>query len=290
MRSYAGVPALPVVYLDLPGPLAGRFPRGDATLIAGPGGTGKGTALAWVAVATALQGHKVAMVLPEDDPETAVRPRLDAALRAIAGTDEPDFARDVLSRIYDLTTSEDGSPFTLDASGKSTGSLPALRAFVDEHSIRCVIVDPILSCLEGSIASNIGARRVISPLQQLAKESGAAVLLSHHTVGTGARQKVAGSTGLTDAARLVYMLTPDKFNASIRVLAVSKSNGPRPDAVRMTLREQPNGCPAAVWLDADELAARRTSWRTAKPLEKTIALHLLGAAPLSAVEAAIAAR
>lgn len=263
VTTYADVGALPIVYLDLPGPMRDRIPRGDVTLYAGAGQVGKGTSLVWCAVAAALQGHDVALVLPEDDPETAVRPRLDAALCELAPghAGDAEFARDVLGRIHDLTVSEQGAPFVLDATGKTAGSIPALRAFVDEHAVQLVIIDPLLACLEGSIASNIGARRVLGPLMQLAKETGCAVIVSHHVVMVSGKPKVAGSQGLTDTVRLCYMVTADRYNAALRVVSVSKSNGVRPDPVRFTLERQPNGYMAARWLDSDELAARRTAWR-----------------------------
>lgn len=284
MTSYADVKPLPIVYLDLPGAMANRIPRGDVTLYAGEGQIGKGTSLVWMAVATALQGHHVAVVFPEDDPETAVRPRLEAALHALAGglADDPDFARDVFSRIHDLTVSESGAPFVLDATGKTPGSIPSLRAFVDNptgcecppdpsHShpvARLVVIDPLYGCLEGSVASELGARRVLGPLMAMAKEAGCAVVLSHHVVFVSGKPKVAGSQGLTNTVRLCYMVTVDKYNAALRVVRVSKSNGVRPDEVRFTLSAQPNGFRSVTWLDQEELAVRRTAWREQEPQPK----------------------
>lgn len=279
MTSYADVAPLPIVYLDLPGAMAGRIPRSDVTLWTGEGSAGKGTTLVWMAVATALQGHHAALVLPEDDPETAVRPRLDAALHALAGdlADDPDYARDVLSRVHDLTVSEGGAPFVLDATGKTAGSIPALNALVrnptgcecppDDPShrhpvVRFVAIDPLLACLEGSVATNIGARRVLGPLTAMAKDTGAAVVLSQHTVpGPGGKPKVAGSQGLVDTVRLCYMIVVDRFNAELRIVRTHKANGARPEDVRFTLTTQPNGCKSVTWLDQEELMVRRTAWR-----------------------------
>jgi hypothetical protein len=107
-----------------------------------------------------------------------------------------------------------------------------------------------------------GRGRIIAPLQRLAKETGCALILTHHTVASG---KVAGSKGLTDAARLVYVAKKDRENPGIRVLAIDKGNGPPADAVRYTIHG--DGADTFIrWLDRDELAARRTAWRAAEPV------------------------
>jgi hypothetical protein len=169
------------------------------------------------------------------------------------------YVAEVLGRVHDLTYTESGAPFELSADGKHEGSVGQLRQLVDEHTARLVVIDPLLACLAyGSIASNIGARRIMAPLQRLAKETGCALILTHHTVESG---KVAGSKGLVDAARLVYRARKDRENPQIRVLAIEKANIlAESDPVRyMICGDGPDTF--VKWLDRQTLAARRISWR-----------------------------
>lgn len=250
MGTFAEVEDLPIVYLKLSGVLKNKITRGDVTMIVGPGGASKGQIGISIATDLSHQGLKTVMITPEDDIETTVGPRLTAA-----GADK--------SKIFNLTTLDSGAPFLLHADGKTPGCIGALRALVDAEDIRCVIIDPILSCLgNGSIASNKGARALLAPLFAMAKETGIAILLTHHTVlGPDGKPKPAGSKGLTDALRLVYMAKGDEYNPAIRILSTFKTNGKPTDDVQYTLKEAENGFTYVSWLDNDEMILRRTKWR-----------------------------
>ncbi len=249
MGTFAEVEDLPIVYLDLPGVMHNKITRGDVTMIVGPGGASKGQIGIWIAAALSHQGMKSILVTPEDDIETTVGPRLTAA----------DAEKHL---IENMTTLESGAPFLLHADGKTPGCIGTLRQKVDE-GYTCIIIDPILSCLgNGSISSNKGARALLAPLMAMAKETGVAIVLTHHTVlGPDGKPKAAGSKGLTDTLRLVYMAKGDDYNPAIRVLSTLKTNGKPTDDVRYTIKEAENGFPYVSWLDNDELALRRTAWR-----------------------------
>ena len=250
MGTFAEVEDLPIVYLDLPGVMKDKITRGDVTMIAGAGGSAKGQTCIWLATVLSQQGVPVILITPEDDIETTVGPRLTAA-----GANR--------ALIHNMTTLDSGAKFLLHADGKTPGCIGALRAKVDETHAKCIIIDPILSCLgNGSIASNKGARALLAPLMDMAKETGVAIVLTHHTVlGSDGKPKAAGSKGLTDTLRLVYEAKQDQFNPAIRVLSTLKTNGKPTSDVQYILCEASNGFTYVQWLDNDTIALRRTAWR-----------------------------
>ena len=250
MGTFAEVEDLPIVYLDLPGVMRAKITRGDVTMIVGAGGASKGQIGIWIATALSQMGVKSVLITPEDDIETTVAPRLTAC-----GADK--------SKVFNLTTLDSGAPFLLHADGKTPGCIGALRQLVDAEDIRCIIIDPILACLgNGSIASNKGARALLATLMAMAKETGVAIVLTHHTVlGTDGKPKAAGSKGLTDTLRLVYFAKQDQYNPSIRVLSTLKTNGKPTDDIQFALGEAANGFTFVRWLDNDQLKLRRTAWR-----------------------------
>ena len=255
--SYADIPELPTLWL-----WDQRIPRGDVTLLFGEGAVGKGRMLCDL-IAKVTTGApmplctegsdpgSVIVVQPEDDPNEQVAPRLRAA-----GAD--------LTRVYDLTRLDGGSRFKLSADTKHEGNLPQLRALIGElgesgRNPRMVIIDPLAAVLGwGTITTNQGARRVVEPLQDLAKETGLAIVVVAHTVKSGALQS---SAGLPQALRLVYRLSRDKDNPALRVLSVEKANnlGATED-LRYTVVDDEHGT-WVVWLDRAEMDRRRTAWR-----------------------------
>jgi KaiC/GvpD/RAD55 family RecA-like ATPase len=251
--SYAEIEALETEWL-----WEQRIPRGEVTLIAGEGAVGKGQLLCDLA-ARVSQGWpmplcedgsdpgSVILVTPEDDPNETMAWRLRAA-----GAD--------LARTFDLTMLESGAPFEL------PGSVAPLRALIEElkdtgHNPRLVVIDPLMAAISRPISTNLAARRVIAPLMRMAKETGVAVVMVHHTVKSG---QIAGSKGLTDVLRYAYTVKKDPENEAIRVIHLQKGNNvPDPEDTRYTLTDGPHGAPRVVWLSRDELAGRRKAWRTA---------------------------
>lgn len=260
MTTYAEIDAVDTVWLWL-----GRVPCGEVTLLAGEGGVGKGQLLCDLA-ARVTTGRpmplrdagetpgSVIMITPEDDLSETVAWRLRAA-----GAN--------LAKVHDLTLLASGSPFELSASERSAGNVAQLREAIGAiGDVRLVVIDPLMACIAyGTIATNLGARRVMAPLQRLAKETGVSIIMSHHTVKSGA---IAGSKGLLDAARVVYRVRKDPENPAIRVMALEKSNvlGATED-VRYTLAGEGRDT-RVEWLSREALTQRRTSWRRVKPAGK----------------------
>ncbi len=192
------------------------LPIGQLTLLAGTAGVGKGT---WLADITArltrgamlpggitMPAGRVVIVGPEDDPATAVKPRLVAA------------AADS-SKVVDITYTDDSHPFTL---GGPECDLPALRAMVKQlGDVRLVILDPVSAIAGCSLnVSRTVRRQIMEPLSRLARDLNVAVVLVHHFNKTG--KQLAGSQAIVDAARLVLMINRD--GDDIREVSVFKSN------------------------------------------------------------------
>jgi AAA domain len=210
------IPVEPVVPL-WPGWIARRH----VNLVTAPGGTSKGLFVVDIAARVTTgrpwpgendgtplrEPQAVVIIAPEDDPNESLAPRL-----AAAGADS--------SLVYNLTELSDGSPFIL------PDSIPELRAALAEirqtgTEVGLVILDPLSALVERSIASNIGARRVLAPLEKLARDEDIAVILTHHTVKSGS---TAASKGITDAVRIALRITrPDK-TSDARVLSYEKTN------------------------------------------------------------------
>lgn len=235
-----------------------RIPLGEVTLIAGEGGVSKGLTLvdlaARVSTGRPMPGEdegcepgSVVMITPEDDLQETVAHRLRAQ-----GAD--------LTRIHDLTYLPGGSPFELSAAERKPGDVAHLRAAIDAiGDVRLVVIDPMMATVAyGSVATNLGARRLVTPLQRMAKETGVAVVVSHHTVKSGA---IAGSKGLIDALRVVYRIARDPENPAFRVMSLEKSNvlGATED-LRYTLAGEGHST-RVEWVDRDEMESRRTAWR-----------------------------
>jgi KaiC/GvpD/RAD55 family RecA-like ATPase len=197
--------------------------RRHVTLLVAPGGTGKG--LLTIDMAARVTRGKpfpgepdsavrepapVILVTPEDDANETVAWRLKAA-----GAD--------LSMVYNLTVLPDGTPFSL------PGSVDDLREAIKEiehlagRPVGLVVIDPLFACVKKPLTTNPAARAVVDPLELLARETDTAVVLTHHTVKSGA---VAGAKGLTDAVRCVLRISrPDKEgHGAARVLSVEKAN------------------------------------------------------------------
>jgi AAA domain len=190
----------------------GKIPLDEVTVIAGDGGIGKGFLLADIAArvtrgddmpdgtASDAPAGSVLLVTSEDDPNMAMSWRLRAA-----GAD--------LARVYDMT-----DDFTVPE------SLPALREAIDAiGNVRLVTIDPLSAVSSIALtSSNVRVRRqIMTPLERIAKQTGVAVVVVHHTVKSG---RVAGTKGITDAARQVLKVSRSVQDDRIRLIHVDKSN------------------------------------------------------------------
>lgn len=190
---------------------SGRIQLGGATLLAGDGGIGKGFLLADL-TARVTRGWdmpdgtpgpppgSVILVTSEDDPNMAMTYRLRAAQADLA-------------KVYDMT-----DEFIV------PDALPALRETIEDvGDARMVVFDPLSDVAGIALtSSNVRVRRqIMNPLRRLAQDTGVAVVMVHHTVKSG---RVAGTKGITDAARMVLRISRLPSDDRVRVIHVEKTN------------------------------------------------------------------
>jgi len=211
----------------------GRVPFGALTVLAG--GPGLGKSLLTVALAAQLsrgelgdQGARsVVMSSAEDALAQVVVPRL-----IVSGA--------TLKNIHFAAANRDG--FAMPP--QLPTDIGLLREKVEEVGAGLVVLDPLSAHLAGEVNTwkDQSIRLALAPLQRLAEESDAAVVLvAHLNKGESADplQRLGGSVGLAAAARSVLLLAhdPDDPDGSIgdqRVLAHVKSNLSRlADSLRM---------------------------------------------------------
>jgi hypothetical protein len=200
------------------------IPLASVTLLAGREGLGKSTLWAyWAAAAThgTLDGHltgtptDVLVIANEDAYDYTLVPRLMAAG---ANLDRVRFVGAI---------SADGQP--------SSVVLPLdaqrVRDAIVESGARLVIVDPLVSVLDGSLDSHKdhSIRQALDPINRLASTSGAAVIgLVHLNKGQGSDilDRVLGSRAFTAAARAVVALVedPDDDTGTRRLVVQGKAN------------------------------------------------------------------
>lgn len=220
--TFDQIPAIPARYL-WPGVLPYRTP----VMLAAPGGTGKGLAIAAITALVTTgrpfpgepegtrEPGSVIIVAPEDDANEDLAFRLRAS-----GAN--------LALVHDLTYLPDGSPFTL------PGSLDDLRDAITEIGgagppVRLVALDPLMALAERSLGSARAARDIVEQLQAVARDTGVAMIVSHHTVKSGA---IAGNGELVNAMRLVWRVAAAKDSPGIRVMTVEKTNREAGPSVR----------------------------------------------------------
>jgi RecA/RadA recombinase len=214
--SAADVQAVPVEWL-----WQERIPRGMLSLVVGRPGQGKSIFGVYLAAQVSHAGG-VLFSNVEDARRQVLRPRLEAA-----------GAR--LDRVH----------FWTPTLPRDTGEL-AER--IVAHRVQLVVLDPIAAHVTPSIYNDQEIRTALSPLAQLAEETGVAVVMVGHVIksvsrGTHPLAMIGGSGGgLAGAARMIYMLGPNPHDEDERVMVCVKSN----------LREPPKSI--AFELDSVEIA------------------------------------
>ena len=177
-----------------------------------------------------------------------------------------------------------------------------LRSAIEEAGARLVIVDPLLAFLGvGAYGMNDhSVRRALSPLAQIAQDTGAAILLVRHlTKGGTGRQAVyrgSGSMAIIGSARSAFLVARDAEDPDLRLFACTKNNlAPAPPTLSFRIVSGARDQPVVNWagpvdVTADELA--RASVRPADALSHAVTFleDLLSSGPASATSASRQAR
>ncbi len=249
----AAVPERATVPLDL-GEIPLVLPRADVTLAFGQGAIGKGR-MTWAVIAAVTNaGGDVIVVLPEDKEDEAMAERGRAA-----GAD--------MTRVWNMTKLPGSAArFKLSAAERHEGHIGYLRGFIETlkangRKPRLVVIDPVSAVVGwGTMLQVAGARRLVEPLQDMADQTGVAVLCIGHATKDG---KLAGSAGLAQALRLVYRVSVDPVNSACRVITVEKANNlpPGVDGLRFTITADERGRARVEWLGKEAADRQRTAWR-----------------------------
>ena len=202
----------------------GYLPKGKLTLLAGAAGTGKST-LAFSMAATVSTGGqwpdgthvcKAGHVLiwsSEDDAADTIVPRLTAM-----NAD--------LTRIHLITrTRQDGKQLCPFNPAKDIAALE--RTVREKGGIDLLILDPIVSAIEGDMNKSNEVRRGLQAVVDFASNLKCAVVgISHFAKGTSGRnpaERVIGSVAFGAFARTVLVAAKDE-ETNTRVFTRAKSN------------------------------------------------------------------
>ena len=191
-------------------------------LLAGAPGTGKtNLALAIIAILSSggfwpcgAQAKKTKVILwsGEDSPEDTLVPRLkamNARMENIA------FVGNVQNR---------SSNRTFDPATDMRLLSEAIQSFGD---VGLLVLDPIVSCIDGDSHKNSEVRRALQPLVDLGIERRCAILGVTHLnkmMGRDPIDRVIGSVAFAALARVVLFATKSKEDPSKRILTRIKSN------------------------------------------------------------------
>lgn len=200
------------------------LPMGKLTLLAGVGGCGK-TNLALSLGATITHGGlfpdgskchhqgKILIYSTEDDPSDVLAPRL------LANGANMNNVLMLKGRL-----NEHGEPEAFNAET----DLPLLvNAVQDIKDLRLIIIDPIVSFINGDTSDNAKVRNGLEPLVKIAMQNKIAILgITHFSKGnTGGRvaNRVMGAQAFTAVSRMTWVASK-KDGENEGILAIAKTN------------------------------------------------------------------
>jgi len=192
----------------------GTIPKAEPVIFIGEESIGKG--LYWCRLAaqvtTSTNPIDVLIIVSEDDPERAVRPRLEAA--------GADLTRCHLM-VRDIETMT-GVPII-------PGQSDEVAQIIEDTGAGLVIIDPWLSVVPSGlqVKDTQQARQALDPVTKLARRTGATFLLVTHTnrlVSDSARSMYGATVALRQVGRVCLMALQDPNDETIMYVGIEKSN------------------------------------------------------------------
>jgi hypothetical protein len=194
------------------------IPLGTLTILSGAADVGKSTLLAaWLTqiMSGTADGDlggpaTVLTAVGEDDLGRVLKPRMKAA-----GADLKS------GRLRVITITADGRDTAL----QIREDLADIRQALIDTGARVLVLDPIISYVEGDPNSLKDVRMALDPIRDLATELNVAVLaVHHHKKGVGsAAEKLSGSHAWRDASRSHILVVKDE-DTGVRFATVEKGN------------------------------------------------------------------
>lgn len=199
-----------------------RIPLNAVSIIGGNGGEGKSTLTMWMAslvsrgeLPGALYGtpRNVLLIGAEDDTDSVVVPRLIA--------NDAD-----LDRVFPLMLKQDGMMVPW--------KFPSFASYLEEaiakDSPSLVLIDPIVSTLEGDNDKEKDVQALLHALNAIAQKYRCAIVgVKHLTKGAGKIENALGGSGQWwNAARSVHMVARDKDHDRVVLETVKQNSGPLP--------------------------------------------------------------
>jgi hypothetical protein len=272
LNRMAGSPAAPNPDPEVPGHLLAEvetrpinwlwhrhIPIGKITLLDGDPGMGKSLLATDIAArvstgqpmpdGTSGKQGGVILIAPEDDAGDTLRPRLEAA-----GGDP------LRVRLFNTSEALDSKKLRIyDRVFSLSQDLDALEKAIKFMQASLVILDPLMATLGSDVDSSRdqAVREVFSPLEQLAEQTGCAMLIIRHLSKIGSSNPLyrgAGSIGIIAAARVAFMVIPHPDNQNQRILTTTKNNlSKQPVNLVFEVIEKTNSIPCIQWLGETDL-------------------------------------
>lgn len=200
--------------------IEGLLPKGQAALLAAPGGTGKSHLLGQMGLSVATgwplfgripvtQGKAVLLHAEENSDELHRRTH-NAWIQMQQYVGAPSGGHENL--LFGSLVGQDNL-FTQNVMGEihRTARVLQLVETLAKHKVELIAVDPVSRFRGGKENDSSDATRFIEACEFIAQETGAAVVLVHHFAkhADGATQAAArGSTAITDGVRIQLNLSP----------------------------------------------------------------------------------
>lgn len=194
------------------------IPLGTLTILSGTADVGKSTLLAaWVTqiMSGTAQGDldgpaTVLTAIGEDDLGRVLKPRMRAAGADLGS-----------GRLQVISITNDGRDTAL----QLRDDLDAIREAVVATGARVLVLDPIISYVDGDPNATKDVRAALDPVRDMATELNIAIIaVHHHKKGVGnAAEKLSGSHAWRDASRSHILVVKDE-ETGVRFATVEKGN------------------------------------------------------------------